>query len=240
MTDTALQVTTPSGMELLAELARKTDDPQVAVAVAKSIVELQIQMERFNWEREERQAKINFDDALHACQEKIGRIAPNRTRENNIGWADYAQLDRVIRPIYTEAGFSISFSEAEEIRDGKVMIRAVLSRSGVTREYLQSVTPSGNTKMNAADMEASGQSRAQRYLLLKIFNVAIGIDEDERKPFEDDDPLLLKIAEAHDVKELNRLSLEAIKEVHGDTEAVQKIGRAKNKRLAELKGESNA
>lgn len=151
--------------------------------VIRELVALQQSMERFSWEREERQSKIDFDDALRRCQENVGRIAPNRKRENDIWWADYVQLDRVLRPIYTGEGFALVFSESAILRDGKVMIVATLSRSGISREFFQSVTPAGNSKMNAADMEASGQSRAQRYLLLKIFNIAVGIDAEENKPF---------------------------------------------------------
>jgi hypothetical protein len=149
--------------------------------VLRELVALQQSMERFAWESQERQAKIDFDKALTVCQEKIGRIAPNRTRENNIAWADYAELDRILRPIYTAEGFSITYSESETLREGKTLICATLSRSGQSRQFIQSVTPAGNPKMNPADLEASGQSRAQRYLLLKIFNVAIGIDADEKK-----------------------------------------------------------
>jgi hypothetical protein len=96
--------------------------------------------------------------------------------------------------------------------------------------------------MNAADMEASGQSRAQRYLLLKIFNVAVGIDADEKKPFTEDElsAWLEKLAVANDTAELNRISLEAIKAVRGDTNAVQQIGQAKNKRIKEIKEANHA
>ena len=168
--------------------------------VIRELVALQQSMERFGWEREERQAKIDFDESLRRCQEAVGRIAPNRTRENSIAWADYVQLDRILRPIYTKEGFALSFSEVETLRDGKVMIRATLSRSGIARDFFQSVTTAGNSKMNAADMEASGQSRAQRYLLLKIFNIAVGIDLDERKPFDEIE------AEAMDAAIYRRLS----------------------------------
>lgn len=229
-------------MDLIRMALSGEGTPTEKAALVKELVGLQQSMERFQWEREERQAKIDFDDALKVCQEKIGRIAPNRTRENNIGWADYAELDRVLRPIYTTEGFSIAYSEAKELRDGKVLICATLSRSGLSREYFQSVTPAGNPKMNAADMEASGQSRAQRYLLLKIFNVAVGIDADEKKPFTDDElsAWLDKLAAANDTAELNRISLEAIKAVRGDTNAVQQIGQAKNKRIKEIKEANNA
>ena len=88
--------------------------------VIRELVALQQSMERFNWEREERQAKIDFDDALNACQAKIGRIAGNVKRnDTNSWWADYAELDRTVRPIYTEQGFSIGFSEVTPLSDRK-------------------------------------------------------------------------------------------------------------------------
>ena len=244
----------PSGMELLAELSRKTDDPQAAVAIAKAAVDLQIQMDRFRWESQDRQARIDFDDALKACQEKVGRIAPNRTRENNIAWADYAELDRVLRPIYTAQGFSIAFSESETLREGKVLICATLSRSGQNKQFFQSVTPAGNQKMNAADMEAAGQSRAQRYLLLKIFNVAIGIDADEKAPFYDSEhtmevgahaDFISSIEGTATVEELQTkyFSARDAAKAIGDERAERDFAEAKNKQfrsLAKSKGASHA
>lgn len=181
---TKIERSEPDAMGLLRELSSKTDDPQVAVAIAKAVVEVTQSMERFKWEREERQSKIDFDDALNACQAKIGRIAPNAKRENNIMWADYAQLDRAVRPIFTDAGFSISFSE-ESADNGRLRLKAILSRGGQQREYFSSISlAAANSKMNQADAEASADSRVKRYLLLKIFDIAIGIDADEKKPFQ--------------------------------------------------------
>ncbi len=244
MTD-AIQKTAPTGMELLAELSRKTDDPQVAMAVAKAAVDLQIQMEKFQWEREERQAKIDFDEALNSCQSKIGRIAPNQQRNDTRSWwADYAELDRTIRPIYTTEGFAVAFSEVPPLAAGKVRIRAELSRGGVSKEYFSEITPStlgpkGNAMATPTDADAIAQSRAKRYLLLSIFNIAVGIDRIEKDGVPDDvlEPWLAKMTAAKDSSELNRISLEAIKAVRGDTDAVQKIGQAKNKRIKELRGE---
>ena len=42
--------------------------------VIRELVALQQSMERFNWEREERQSKIDFDNALNNCQAQIGQI----------------------------------------------------------------------------------------------------------------------------------------------------------------------
>lgn len=247
MTDSAIQ-RAPTGMELLAELSRKTDDPQVAVAVAKAVVDLQIQMEQFQWQREDRQAKMDFDQALNECQSKIGRIAPNQQRNDTRSWwADYAELDRTIRPIYTAAGFSIAYSEVQPLAVGKVRMRAELSRSGISKEYFSEITPStlgpkGNAMATATDADAIAQARAKRYLTLSIFNVAVGIDKIEKEGIPDDviNSWLNKLAEANDTAELNKISLEAIKAVHGDTESVQKIGQAKKKRINEIREANNA
>lgn len=161
--------------------------------IIKELVALQQSQERFAWEREERQAKIDFDDALNRCQKQIGRIAPNQSRNDTRSWwADYAQLDRAIRPIYTAEGFSVSYSEVAPLSPNKVRIRATVARAGITREYFAEITPStkgpkGGEMATATDADAIAQSRAKRYLMLDIFNIAVGIDREEKKGIPTDD-----------------------------------------------------
>ena len=190
--------------------------------VVRELVLLAQSMERFQWEREERQAKIDFDDALNACQKKIGRITPNRDRENGIRWADYVEVDKAVRPVYLEAGFSIGFSEEDSSTEGRRMC-ATLSRSGVSRSYFSKLVPAGNSKMSTADAEASAASRAMRYLLLKIFNIAVGIDKDEKKPFEGLDvkvyaPLMEAIEGAKSVSDVTAAYIQALKMARTDGE----------------------
>jgi hypothetical protein len=159
----------------------------VAPEVLKELVSLQQSMVRFDWEAQERQAKMDFDDALNSCQQQIGRVAPNQNRlDTHSWWADYSQLDRTIRPIYTDARFSIAFSEVAPIAPGKVRIQATLSRAGISREYHSEITPTttgpkGGAMATATDADAIAASRAKRYLLLSIFNIAIGIDSEEQQ-----------------------------------------------------------
>lgn len=141
------------------------------------------------------QARVDFDDALNECQNAIGRIAPNQNRtDTRSQWADYAQLDRVIRPIYTEKKISISFSEVEPITTGKIRIKATVSRCGVSKDYFCQITPStqgpkGGAMATATDADAIAQSRAKRYLLLDIFNIAVGIDAQEKAGISPDEAL---------------------------------------------------
>ena len=219
------------------ELIRQALSQGTSPEVVRELVALQQSMERFNWEREERQSKIDFDDALNACQKKIGTIAPNRDRENGIRWADYIGVDKVVRPVYLEAGFSIGFSEVDSPTEGRRMC-ATLSRSGVSREYFSKLVPAGNSKMSAADAEASASSRAMRYLLLKIFNIAVGIDKDERKPFEELEvdvyaPLLEAIEGAKSVSEVTAAYIHALKIAKTEAEK-RNFENAAKKRKGEL------
>lgn len=165
-------------------------DPAVLAQMASvlgQLVTLRQSEERFTWEREERQANIDFDDAKNRCQKAIGRIAPNQNRSDTKSWwADYAQLDRAIRPIYTAEGFSISFSEVQALTPGKVRIEGTLSRSGISKPYYSEITPTttgpkGNAMATATDADAIAMARAKRYILIDIFNIAVGIDKEEKQ-----------------------------------------------------------
>lgn len=176
--DIALAVQSPVTSVLqLYQLAMSSERPQIEV-----MERLAVMLER----EREYQAKVAFDDALNSCQKQIGRIAPNQKR-NDTGawWADYAQLDKTIRPIYTDAEFSVGYSEVEPLCAGKVRIKGTLSRSGISREYFSEITPSthgpkGNAMATATDADAIAASRAKRYVLLSIFNIAIGLDKEEK------------------------------------------------------------
>jgi hypothetical protein len=253
MTDSALtkQQVAPLAeigpMQLMQQALASGTSPEVI----RELVALQQSVERFTWEREERQSKIDFDNALNECQRQIGRIAPNRERENNITWLDYVGVDKVVRPIYLEAGFSIGFSEVDSPTEGRRMC-ATLSRSGVSREYFSKLIPSGNGKMSVADLDASGSSRAMRYLLLKIFNIAVGIDKDEKKSFADGTQQSGQVGEARSKElcdhigladsmvELGCVYLAAQKEAQYDGVATLKFAEAKRQRQAQLRKEGRA
>lgn len=192
MSDTSIQKREPSGMELLAELARNTRDPQAAIEIAKQITELQIQQEklsqaheRFEWEKQDRQDETDFGKALSACQAEIGTIPPDTRRTlkggKTLSWfASYPHLDATVRPIYLNHGFAISYSEVENPPAGKVGVRAILSRGRIQREYTQFLAlADGNQATTAADLDASSSSRCMRLLLIKIFNISVAINKDE-------------------------------------------------------------
>jgi hypothetical protein len=262
MTDSAITKQTQAPlaelgpMQLMQQALASGTSPEVI----RELVALQQSVERFNWEREERQWRIDFDNALSTCQSKVATLAPNQGRksrktatQDDIFWLDYKGLDEAVRPIYLEEGFSISFSEIEEGKDNYVGMKAIVSRSGVSREYFKRLTLQGAFEgMPKADAEASAASRVKRYLMLQIFNVAIGIDKDEKKPFADGKQPSGQVGEARSkelcdhigladsMEELSRVYLTAQKEARYDGVATLKFAEAKRVRTTQLRKEGKA
>jgi ERF superfamily len=78
---TDLAVQHPSGMQLLAEMARKTSDPQAAIELAKQIVELETKREaflqdreRFEWQKLDREARVAFAASFQKFKEDAPKI----------------------------------------------------------------------------------------------------------------------------------------------------------------------
>jgi hypothetical protein len=204
-------ITEPTPLSLIQSALHKGVSPEVL----KELVALQQSMVRFEWEAQERQAKIDFDNALSRCQSKVSLLKPNQGRkssrsatQDNIFWLDYVGLDAEVRPIYLAEGFSISFSEAKDGKDNYVGMMATLSRGGISREYFRRLTLAPSFEgMPKADAEASAASRVKRYLILQIFNVAVGIDKDEKKAIPENGKLagwLKSMRDAKDPGELDR------------------------------------
>lgn len=166
------QVTTP--LHLLQLALEKDSNIDVIERIAR--------MQR---EEREYQATVDFNEALNRCQSKMRRIAADATNpQTHSKYATYAALDRVLRPIYSDEGFSISFSEDEASGADVLKVIGYLSREGHTRTYRKTMPvdtkgPKGNDVMTKTHAAGSAGSYAKRYLLKDIFNVAVGEDDDD-------------------------------------------------------------
>ena len=144
----------------------------------KGSIDVIERLAKLRTEERDYQARVAFDDALNLCQKQIGRIAPNQQRKDtNSWWADYAQLDRTTRPIYTEAGFSIAFSEVEPLsqrkgsREGAVVSRRNIEGLLCPRSRRAPLDLRATPMATATDADAIALARAKRYLVLDIFNM---------------------------------------------------------------------
>jgi hypothetical protein len=127
-----------------------------------------------------RDAEIRFNDSLSRVQAEIKRVAPDlQNPQTSSRYASYAAIDRVIRPIYTREGMSLSFSHADCPKPEHVRVICYASLGAFTRNY-QIAMPAdgkgakGGDVMTKTHATAAADSYAKRYLVKDIFNIAIG------------------------------------------------------------------
>lgn len=162
---------------MLAVIERAAMNPDVDVDKMRALLEMKQQIDA-------RDAEMVFNRAMNRCQSEIGRIAADKTNnQTRSDYASYAALDRVVRPIYTKYGFSLSFDTGEIQADTIDVLCYVSHEDGHTRRYHTPMPADGKgakggdvmTKTHAA---GSAMQYGQRYLLKLIFNLAIGQDDD--------------------------------------------------------------
>ena len=131
-----------------------------------------------------RDAESQFNDSMNAAQAELGRIAPDLDNpQTRSRYASYAALDRVLRPIYTKHGFSLSFDSGDSEPETVKVFCYVSHRAGHTRKYSSPAMPAdgkgakGGDVMTKTHATGAAMSYGMRYLLKYIFNVAIGQDD---------------------------------------------------------------
>lgn len=131
------------------------------------------------------EAQTAFAKAMNECQASLRRVSADaHNPQTKSRYASYPALDRVVRPIYTRHGFSLSFSTiagapAEHIR----LVCHVTHSSGHQVDHQVDMPADGKgakggdvmTKTHAV---GAAMSYGQRYLLKLIFNIAVGDDDD--------------------------------------------------------------
>lgn len=130
-----------------------------------------------------RQNEHAFNDAMTLAQKSMRRIAADSNNpQTRSKYASYAALDRAIRPVYTEHGFSLTFNTGDA-PEGFVRVVCDVSNGGFTRHYhidmpIVTVGPKGNDVMTKVHATGSAITYGRRYLLAMIFNLAVGDDDD--------------------------------------------------------------
>jgi len=162
---------------LLAAIARAASDPNVDIDKMDRLMLIQERLEGKAVERA-------FNEAMTAAQTEMRPVAADADNpQTKSRYASYAALDRALRPIYTKHGFALSFDEGDTDKADHIRVLCYVSHSGGhTRTYRKDMPADGKgarggdvmTKTHAA---GAADSYGMRYLLKKIFNVAVGEDD---------------------------------------------------------------
>lgn len=164
---------------MLAVISRAASDPTVDVEKMERLLAMHRDMRM-------QEAEAEFNDGMARVQAKMRRIATDKTNnQTHSNYATYGKLDRVLRPLYTEEGFALSFGTDESpVVEMVRVVCHVSHRAGFTRRYMIDMPADGkgakgNDVMTKTHATGSATQYGMRYLLKMIFNVAIGEDEDD-------------------------------------------------------------
>lgn len=227
--------TQPTVMEILSS----------AVLSGKCDVDIVERLTRLQREQVEYQAMVEFNEAMHRCQQQMKHI--NTDMQSDKGrYASYKQVDRAIRPIYTGEGISLSFSDGEPIAPDTLRLLCYVCRGGFTRVYhkdmpIDTKGAKGNDVMTRTHAQGSADSYAKRYMVKDIFNLAVGENDDDGNggaPMKDTEFVswrdnILSAANEDDLRKYFNAAFEEATKAK-DKLALQSFRDARDKRRKEL------
>jgi len=163
---------TAAVISMIAQAAR---DPSVDIDKLERLILMRERMEA-------KAAEAAFNEAMTAAQSEMRAVAADSANPSTKSkYASYFALDRAVRPIYTAHGFALSFNTGDGAPDNCVRILCDVSCGGHTRRYhfdmpADGMGAKGGAVMTRTHAAGSAATYGRRYLLLMIFNIAIGND----------------------------------------------------------------
>jgi hypothetical protein len=182
-------------MELLAELSRKVSDPQAAIAIAQQIVELETKreeflqnLERFEWEKLDREARVAFAEAFQQFKQDAPKILKTKHVEfanKTGGKTDYwhVELDKacdLLIPALIKVGITHDW-DSVDLPGGFTRTTCILRhRLGYEKRGATLAGPTDQSGgKNPIQGIGSSFSYLQRYTLLATCGiVSSGADDD--------------------------------------------------------------
>lgn len=192
---------------LMNAIAQAARDPSVDVDKMERLFAMHEKMQ-------DRMAEQAFSDAMKAAQAQMPTVA--KDRHNTQTNSDYATLDAInkaITPVYTAHGFSLSYDTEDSPLDGHVRVVChVLHRDGHSKSYrydtpMDSAGIGGKVNKTPTHARGSAITYGRRYLVLMIFNLTTGYDDDGNSASGyDSSDWLTAIADAASMEDLNTLA----------------------------------
>lgn len=178
-------------------ILRAGSDPTFDVEKFARLVQIQRDEQDRQAARADREAELEaeaaFDAALSEVQGKMTRVIANQyNNQTRSHYADYAALDRVLRPVYVPAGFSLSFDEEDSPKPEHIRVVCWVTHvaPGAKRSHKRKYHADmpadgkgakGGDVMTRTHATGSAFSYGKRYVAGNIFNIAIGKDDDGNK-----------------------------------------------------------
>ncbi len=176
---TEIAVTKDEPRTLIGAIVQLARDPTVDVAKLSALVEMQERMER-------RQAEVDFNQALARLAGKMPRVKKNGRVELGQGkgsypFAKWEDIDRIIRPLMDEEGFTLSFTS--QLRTGEggglVVTGTLLHREGHSMAASMPLPLDSGPGRNNLQAGGSTLSYGKRYCAEMLLNIVREGDDDD-------------------------------------------------------------
>lgn len=169
------EITTEKAM--IQRIAEMASDPNCDPDKMEKLLNVQIRMM-------DRQAKIDFDQALADLQNEMPRITARgeiKTKDGVVTsrYMKYEDIDNVIRPLLKKYNFSLVHDAKEE--NGKMLVTTILKHRGGHQESVSSPLPFDQTNALKSPLQAAASTEAfgKRRNVCKILNIVQeGQDDD--------------------------------------------------------------
>jgi hypothetical protein len=160
----------------IAIFERAIRDPSVDVNKARELYELRRLVRA-------EEAEASFNEAMSDAQGEMGMVRRDASNpQTRSRYASHAALDHALRPIYSKHGFALSFDTGETPAENMIRIECLVTCAGHTRKYhidmpADGKGAKGGDVMTRTHATGSAITYGRRYLLLMIFNIAVGDDD---------------------------------------------------------------
>lgn len=173
----ALQRATPVD-STLALIERAARDKTVDVAKMKQLLDMKLEVMRMQRQQE-------YQQAMCDCQAEMGPVT--RQAENKHTKSAYAKLEhisKVIRPIYTKHGFSLTYTSTALADGQRLIVCEVMHRGGHKERHelsgsLDTTGSQGTANKTSIQGLGSTVSYLRRYLTCMIFDVILQDEDDD-------------------------------------------------------------
>ena len=216
-------VTIQDSATIMEVISRAASDPNTDIDKLERLMGMYERLET-------KKAETAFHAAMTAAQSEMGRVSTDALNtQTRSRYATYGKLDKALRPIYTQHGFSLSFGTDQSPIEQHVRVLCDVShRAGYSKQYHIDMPndgkgAKGGDVMTKTHAQGAATRYGMRYLLTMIFNVAIGEDDNDGNTVEH--------AEKISASELADL-IALCEEVNADKAAFCKVLRVES--LAEL------
>jgi hypothetical protein len=131
------------------------------------------------------EAKEAFNNALAVAQSEMRSVTADASNpQTRSKYATYHAVDKALRPVYTRHGLALTFDTGKADEENYVRVLCTVALGKHERTYhidmpADGKGAKGNDVMTKTHAVGSAVTYGRRYLLLMIFNVAIGEHDDD-------------------------------------------------------------